>query len=150
MHRDAHEYLHEIRKAYAFIEAKQKAIDQYDFMIDAAGINYDRDRVQTTPRQDGLEMQAIRHMEVVGKLRSKMLEMIEWRSRRIDEATTMISKIESKEQREVLLMRYIENKTWAEILEARDCDNIGSQYELHKRAIASLQKVLDGDSIGSK
>lgn len=149
MYQNAHRYLHEIREAYAFILAKQKAIEQYDWMIDASGISYDRDKVQSSPRKDGLEMQAIRHMEVVANLRNKMSEAIEWRTRRIDEATTLISMIDSKEQREVLLMRYIENKTWAEILDARDCDNIGSQYELHKRAIASLQKVLDGDSIGS-
>ena len=89
-------------------------------------------------------------MEAVAAIKAEIAEKIEWQARRIDEATTLISQIESKEQREVLIMRYIENKTWAEILEARDCDNIGSQYELHKRAIASLQKVLDGDSIGSK
>ena len=149
MYQDAHCYLHEIREAYAFILAKQKAIEQYDWMIDASGINYDRDKVQSSPRKDGLEMQAIRHMEAVANLRNKMSEAIEWRTRRIDEATTLISMIDSKEQREVLLMRYIENKTWAEILDARDCDNIGSQYELHKRALASFQKILDRDSIGS-
>lgn len=149
MYQDAHQYLHDIRESYAFILAKRRAIEQYDWMIDASGINYDRDRVQSSPRQDGLEMQAIKHMEAVAVLRNKMSEAIEWRTKRIDEATTYISRIDSKEQREVLLMRYIENKTWAEILEARECDNIGSQYELHKRAIASLQKILDGDLIGS-
>ena len=113
MYQDAHRYLHEIREAYAFILAKQKAIEQYDWMIDASGINYDRDKVQSSPRKDGLEMQAIRHMEAVANLRNKMSEAIEWRTRRIDEATTLISMIDSKEQREVLLMRYIENKTWA-------------------------------------
>jgi hypothetical protein len=150
MYIDAYYYLHEIRKAYKYIKAKQKALDQYDYMIDISCINYDRDKIQSSPRQDGLELKAIRHMEAVAAIKAEIAEKIEWQARRIDEATTLISQIESKEQREVLIMRYIENKTWAEILEARDCDNIGSQYELHKRAIASLQKVLDGDSIGSK
>ena len=143
MYQDAHHYLHEIREAHAFILAKQKAIEQYDWMIDASGINHDRDRVQTTPRQDGLEMQAIRHMEAVAQLKTKMLEAIEWRTRRIDEATDFISQIESKEQRDVLMMRYIECMSWAEILEARGCDSLGSQHDLHNRAIESLQNILN-------
>lgn len=146
---DAYYYLDEIRKAYKFIRAKKKALEQYDYMIDTSCINYDRDKIQSSPRQDGLEIKAIKHMEAVAGIKAEIAEKIEWQVRRIDEATTLISKIDSKEQQEVLIMRYIENKTWAEILDARDCDNLGSQYELHKRAINSLQKILDGDSIGS-
>jgi hypothetical protein len=143
MYQDAHHYLHEIREAYAFIKTAQKSIEQYDWMIDASAINYDRDRVQSSPRQDGLEMQAIRHMEAVAKLRAKMSEAIEWRTKRIDEATALISKIDSKDQRDVLIMRYIENKTWSDILEARGCDDLRSQYQLHNRAIESFQNVLN-------
>jgi hypothetical protein len=87
-------------------------------------------------------------MEAVAAIKAEIAEKIEWQARRIDEATTLISQIESKEQREVLIMRYIENKTWSDILEARDCDNLSSQYELHKRAINSLQEILDREQMG--
>lgn len=143
MYKDAHQYLHEIREAHAFILAKKKAIEQYDWMIDASGINYDRDKIQSSPRQDGLEMQAIRHMELVSSIRAQMTEKIAWRTRRIDEATDLISQIESKEQRDVLIMRYIDCMSWAEILEARGCDSLGSQHDLHNRAIESLQLILN-------
>jgi hypothetical protein len=42
-------------------------------------------------------------------------------------------------------MRYIEHMNWSEILDKRDCDNISSQYELHKRALASFQHILDDE-----
>jgi hypothetical protein len=146
---NAHHYLHEIREAYAYIINKQKALEQYDYMLGVSGIDYNPDKVQTTPRQDGLERQAIRHLEVVGHIKLDIARKIEWRTKRIDEATDMISKIESKDQQDVLMMRYIEGMSWSDILNARGCDNLSSQYELHKRAIESLQKILDGDLIGS-
>lgn len=143
MYIDAHQYLHEIREAHAYILSKQKALEQYDYMIGVSGINYDRELVQSSPRQDGLEMQAIRHLEKVGEIKLEIARKIEWRSRRIDEATDLIGQIESKEQRDVLIMRYIECRSWAEILEVRGCDSLGSQHDLHSRAVESFQNILN-------
>lgn len=147
MSKNAADYLQEIREAYSYIYNKQRALDQYDYMLGISGINYNPDRVQSSPRQDGLEQQAIRHLEAVKELRESITEKIRWRSQRIDEATDLISKIESRDQQEVLMMRYIEQMTWSEILERRGLDDLSAQYQLHKRALDSFQKILDNHSI---
>lgn len=145
MYDNAYEFLHEIRADFIYIMNKSRELKCFDYMIDLSGINYNPDKVQSSPRQDGLELKAIRHMETIKEIKADIAEAMERRVKRIDHAMDLISKIESKEQQDVLIMRYIEHMNWSEILEARDCDNIGSQYELHKRALVSFGKLLDAE-----
>lgn len=143
MYNDAYQFLHKIREDFMFIVNKSRELKHYDYMIGISGINYDPDKVQTSSKQDGLELKAIRHMEAIKELKADIAEAMECRAKRIDRATDLISKMESREQQDVLIMRYIEHMNWSEILDKRNCDNIGSQYELHKRALASFQAILD-------
>lgn len=149
MYRDAYQYLQEIREAYSYIYNKSEDLKHYDYMLGISGINYDPDRVQSSPRQDGLEMQAIKHLEAIEEIKKDIAEKMEWRTKRINQATDLICKIESQEQQEVLRMRYINNMSWSEILEARGCDDIRNQYRLHERAVKELQKILDSHSIAT-
>ena len=149
MYINAAEYLQSIRAAHIEIENKKRAMKQYDYMLEASGISYDPDKISTSPRQDGLENKAIKHLEVVAELKAEIAETIAWRAKRIDEATDLISEMESEEQREVLMLRYIEQKSWSDILEIRGCDDIRNQYRLHERALKEFQELLDSHSIAT-
>lgn len=149
MYCNAREYLEEIRALKGDIERLKKTLDQWESAVGASAINYSPDRVQTSYRQDKLEMDVINNLERRDKVKAKLEESITVFVERQEQAIYYINQIDSEEQKEVLTLRYIECLKWSEILEERCCDNIGSQYDLHKRALISLQKILDRDLIGT-
>lgn len=144
MYINAAEYLEEIRATRIAINNKTRELKTYDHMLEASGISYDTTNVSISPRQDGLERKAIAHLEKCAELRAEIAEMIEWMHKRIDEAVNYINQIESDDQKEVLMLRYIEHRSWSEVLDIRECDDIRNQYRLHQRAIDSLQQVIEG------
>lgn len=143
----AAEYLQAIRATRINIENKKRALNSLEYMIEPRAINYDPNQVQTSPRQDGLEVMAIKHLEKIDEIKAEINEEIAWLYRRVDEAIDMISKVESKEQRTVLTLRYINNLRWSAILDERGCDDIRAQHRLHQRALKSFQKILDSHSM---
>lgn len=143
MYIDAREYLEEIRTTRIAINNISRELKSLDYMIEAQGISYNPDVVQSSPRQDGLERKAIAHIEKCAEYRANMTEKMEWLHKQLNEAVMYINKIDSDDQREVLMLRYIEHKNWSEILEERNCDNIRSQYKLHERALKSFQMILN-------
>lgn len=140
-------YLEEIRSTRRAIDNKVKELKEYDFMLEASGITYDNLNVTVSPRQDGLEKKAIAHIERCAELRADIAEMIEWMHKRIDEAVNYINQIESKEQQEVLILRYINCYNWAEIADIRDRSE-ESQQRLAGRGRKSLQAILDREGEG--
>lgn len=143
MYIDAREYLEEIRTTRIAINNISRELKSLDYMIEAHGISYNPDVVQSSPRQDGLERKAIAHIEKCAEYRANMTEKMEWLHKQLNEAVMYINKIDSDDQREVLMLRYIEHKNWSEILEERNCDDIRSQYKLHERALKSFQMILN-------
>lgn len=143
MYIDAREYLEEIRTTRIAINNISRELKSLDYMIEAQGISYNPDVVQSSPRQDGLERKAIAHIEKCAEYRANIAEKVEWLHKQLDEAVMYINKIDSDDQREVLMLRYVEHKNWSEILEERNCDDIRSQYKLHERALKSFQIILN-------
>jgi hypothetical protein len=143
MYIDAREYLEEIRTTRIAINNISRELKSLDYMIEAQGISFNPDVVQSSPRQDGLERKAIAHIEKCAEYRANMTEKMEWLHKQLNEAVMYINKIDSDDQREVLMLRYIEHKNWSEILEERNCDDIRSQYKLHERALKSFQMILN-------
>ena len=142
MYINAAEWLQDIRPTNIRIHNKQKQLTVLDNMLEAKAITYNPDRVSTTPRKDGLENLAIKHIEERDKLYADIQKDITYMLRKMDEATDYISMIESEDQQEVLMLRYIECRSWSDIMTIRECDDISGQYKLHKRALDSLQKIL--------
>jgi predicted site-specific integrase-resolvase len=142
MYINAAEWLQDIRATNIRIHNKQKQLTVLDNMLEAKAITYNPDRVSTTPRKDGLENLAIKHIEEREKLYAEIQKDITYMLRKMDEATDYISMIESEDQQEVLMLRYIECRSWSDIMTIRECDDISGQYKLHKRALDSLQKIL--------
>ena len=142
MYINAAEWLQDIIATNIRIHNKQKQLTVLDNMLEAKAITYNPDRVSTTPRKDGLENLAIKHIEEREKLYADIQKDITYMLRKMDEATDYISMIESEDQQEVLMLRYIECRSWSDIMTIRECDDISGQYKLHKRALDSLQKIL--------
>ena len=147
MHINAAEYLQEIRSANISIKVKKQELAALDDLLGASAIQYDPDRVQSSPKQDGLERQALKHLEERDKIKKSIENKITFLHERIDEAVELINELDSEPQREVLMLRYIEQHSWSDILELRGCDDLSGQHKLHKRAVASLQKIIDDHSM---
>lgn len=143
MYINAKEYLEDIRQQGSEIKSLRRALSAIDKDLEASAINYDPNTIHTNvPRKDGLEELAFKHMERRDKIIRALESAITERSEAIEEAVRYIKKIESEAQKEVLLLRYIDSKSWSEIMEIRECDDIRSQYKLHERALESLQKAM--------
>lgn len=145
----ADEYMEHIRGLKRNIEIIEKELDAIDDeMITTPGISYDSNRVTSSPRQDKLEMQVIRLIEIKEELTSELLDLKQRYILDVHEAMRYIRQIKSESQQDVLILRYINNKKWWDILKERGYENRSSQDELKNRALASLQEVLDkGGSI---
>lgn len=140
---DAREYLEGLRKIMAEKTMWERELGRIDDMLGAKAIQYQPDRVQTSPRQDGLENEAIRYAERREKIIRKLNETITVLMEKQFEALTYIKQIESDDQREVLILRYIDGLKWGDIKSARRCDDISGQMKLRDRAINSLQKIMN-------
>lgn len=145
MYIDAREYLEEIRLLKKQIQNKQRELEliEEEGIQPISAINYDRDRVQSSPRKDGLENMVIANLEKLETLKTDVVRQIESLTQKRDEAIELIGQIESEEQQEVLMLRYIECRKWSTIMDVRDCDDPRSQYKLHDRAIESFQIILN-------
>lgn len=143
----AREYLEEIRAASFAITFKQRELAALDALIGASAIQYNPDKVQSSPKQDSLERQAIRHLERREKVKADIEEDITFLFERINEAVGLINEIESEDQREVLMLRYIEQYSWDDILQIRGRDDKSGQYQLHQRAIENLQQIINAHLI---
>lgn len=140
----AFDYLEKIRhlkRDITLIEYELDIIVQETFSPPA--IQYDNDKVYTMPKRDSLENAIIDHMERTDRLSKQLIKLKNNYISDMDEALKYIRLIESDEQQEVLILRYINNKKWEEILRFRGCDDIRNQYRLHERALESFQNILD-------
>lgn len=142
MYINAEEYLQDIRNLHFSIRNKKTQLAELDKTIGISAIDYEAERINSSPRRDKLEMEAIKHLEKREKIQRRLENDITEMLEKQEKAVNYINMINSEEQQEVLIMRYIECMRWSEILDARECDSISSQYRLHRRALESLQKIL--------
>lgn len=127
------------------LEAEFKSLDED--IPGVRAIQYDPDKVQSSPEQDGLERMVIDYVNKKDEIKVKILRLsIEVLQERY-EAIFYINHIESTDQREVLRLRYIKCLAWWDILKTRGCDDLRSQMRLRDRAIESLQKIIDDPTI---
>ena len=145
---EAKKYLENIRfmmQEKAMWEAELGQID--DMLIGAPAIQYDSDKIKSSPRKDGLEMLAINHLEkrdaIIQQINSLITDLIEKRN----EALHYIRHIDSRDQQEVLIMYYVNALSWREIANIRDRYNLPGQMRLRDRAIISLQKIFNDMAI---
>ena len=143
MYVNAKQYLDAIRHYSRELDIRKKELRELDDLIGASAIQYDPVRIATSPKKDGLERQAINHAMKRDKIREDIENHITILHEKIDRAVSLIARIESEDQQDVLMLRYIERRSWADILTIRGCDSLESLYKLHKRALQSLQRILN-------
>ena len=143
----AFDYLEKIRKLkrnITLIDIEREIIVQETFSPPA--IQYDAEKVFTMPKRDSLEKAIIDHLERTDRLSKTLIKLKNSYMEKMDEALKYIRMMDSDEQQEVLILRYICNKKWEDILRYRGCDDIRNQYRLHERALDNFQSILDKNS----
>lgn len=140
----AKKYLENLRfmmKEKAMWEAELENIDE--MMVSAPAIQYDSEKITSSPRKDGLEMLAINHIERRGAIINEINELITELIEKQKEALRFIKLIESDDQREILILYYINALSWREIMDIRNRSDLAGQMQLRDRAIKTLQKIFD-------
>lgn len=140
----AKKYLENLRfmmKEKAMWEAELENIDE--MMVSAPAIQYDSEKITSSPRKDGLEMLAINHIERRGAIINEINELITELIEKQKEALRFIKLIESDDQRDILILYYINALSWREIMDIRNRSDLAGQMQLRDRAIKTLQKIFD-------
>lgn len=143
MYVNAEEWLKEILSIKSAIDNKRTQLKVIQDEISVTSITYDIDKIKKSPKHDRLEKHILDNIEkrerLEEKIESEITDMLEQQNNAVD----FINLLESRDQQEVLMLRYIEGRQWHEIMEIRKCDDLSGQYKLHNRAIESLQKLLN-------
>lgn len=137
----AKEYLQSIRDLRFKIEDLKKEREEVlaNMIVIRSTSDYS-DRVQTTPRQDGLEMQVIRATERMEKIDKKLRKTIVLYQTEHSKAREKIRQLPEGQCRRFLMDYYIEGKTWDEIFKEYGFKEISSPYHLQERAVKFYEK----------
>lgn len=141
---NAGSYMEHIRTIRRDIDLLDMELNQIDAeMITIPAQQYNADKIKSSPRQDKLEKQVIRLVECKEEITAEILKLKREYIEKVHEAMGLIRAIESREQQEILILRYINNKKWWDILRIKECDSLSSQQRLRDRALDALQIELD-------
>lgn len=121
-------------------EIEKERMDVMSNMITIKSTSDYSDRVQSTPKQDGLENQVIKIIEKMEKLDKKLLreraKLITLRHN----IREQICKMKEGQSRRFLMDYYIECKSWQQIFDEYQYTKIESAYNLKVRAINDFDK----------
>ncbi len=134
----AHEYLERIRKMGEDCAALQQEVDDArDRASGVTGIDYARDRVSTTPNDDGMvnAVESIRH--AIRDYAVKLSELLDERKAASDAMNQMNDYTEAR----ALRLRYICNWKWEKV-----CTEMSYSWDgmmsLRRRALCSYWEVM--------
>ena len=121
-------------------DLEKERFDVMSNMITIKSTSDYSDRVQSTPKQDGLENQVIKIIEKMEKLDKKLLreraKLITLRHN----IREQICKMKEGQSRRFLMDYYIECKSWQQIFDEYQYTKIESAYNLKVRAINDFEK----------
>ena len=135
------EHIKYIKHNIDLIELELDKIDKE--MITVPALNYNADKAQTSPKKDRLEKLVIALIDRKEDLTTELMELKKDYITEVHEAMKLIRSIDSEDQQEILILRYINNRKWWDILRIRDCDSLSSQQRLKARALEALQVEMD-------
>ena len=108
----AKEYLQEIRKFDRYIEQKQIEYDSlYRLRGGAGGIDYSKDKVQTSPDGQGFPRISDRLVDLQSEINEAVDRFCQMKHERIDQ----IQQLPKVEYSEILFKRYVEYKSFEQI-----------------------------------
>lgn len=136
------EYLQSIRDLRFKIEDLQKERSEVlaNMIVVKSTTDYN-ERVQSSPKQDALEMQVIRateQMEKIDRILRKKIVLYQYRH---NKARSEIRNLPEGQCRRFLLDYYIEGKDWDEIFQEYGFREISSPFHLQARAIKLYDKI---------
>jgi hypothetical protein len=138
---NAKDYLQSVRDLrFKIADLKKERKEVLTNMIVVKSTSDYSDRVQTTPRQDGLEMQVIRATEQMEKIDRLLRKKIVLYQIRHNKARAEIRQLPEGQCRRFLLDYYIEGKTWEEIFQEYGFKEISSPYHLQERAVKLYER----------
>ncbi len=133
----AKEYLNQYNNAVARLQDKKEELMMAQGKRGISSAGMDENKVQTSPRQDRLEMMAI---DIVAL--EKEVETLERTVKQIEEdIRATIERIDDWRLRRILLWRYILNKDWRKIAQSIDRDYKYTVNELHTKALIAIINV---------
>jgi predicted ATP-dependent protease len=132
---DAKQYLNQLKKLDTIIEQKKEELSLlYNEITGGGGIDYAKDRVQTSP-QNAQEERICRYVAMEDEIKSNISDYTEKRHRIIDE----IHKLKDKRHMDVLYKHYVEFKGFRAIAKEM---HFSYEYirHLHKDALHEFEK----------
>lgn len=137
----AKEYLQSIRDLrFKIADLQKERSEVLANMIVVKSTSDYSERVQSSPKQDALEMQVIRATEQMEKLDKLLRKKIVLYQYRHNKARAEIRNLPEGQCRRFLLDYYIEGKSWEEIFQEYGFKEISSPYHLQERAVKLYER----------
>lgn len=137
----AKEYLQSIRELrFKIVDLQKERSEVLANMIVVKSTSDYSERVQSSPKQDALEMQVIRATEQMEKLDKLLRKKIVLYQYRHNKARAEIRNLPEGQCRRFLLDYYIEGKSWEEIFQEYGFKEISSPYHLQERAVRLYER----------
>lgn len=137
----AKEYLQSIRDLrFKIVDLQKERSEVLANMIVVKSTSDYSERVQSSPKQDALEMQVIRATEQMEKLDKLLRKKIVLYQYRHNKARAEIRNLPEGQCRRFLLDYYIEGKSWEEIFQEYGFKEISSPYHLQERAVRLYER----------
>lgn len=135
------EYLQSIRDLrFKIVDLQKERNEVLANMIVVKSTSDYSERVQSSPKQDALEMQVIRATEQMEKLDKLLRKKIVLYQYRHNKARAEIRNLPEGQCRRFLLDYYIEGKSWEEIFQEYGFKEISSPYHLQERAVRLYER----------
>lgn len=137
----AKEYLQSIRDLrFKIVDLQKERSEVLANMIVVKSTSDYSERVQSSPKQDALEMQVIKATEQMEKLDKLLRKKIVLYQYRHNKARAEIRNLPEGQCRRFLLDYYIEGKSWEEIFQEYGFKEISSPYHLQERAVRLYER----------
>lgn len=138
----AEEYLQSIRQCRARIHELEKLKEEINInIITIKALNVTGDRVTSSPRSDGLEIQAIKAIEKMENIDKRIIREREKYIIKKNNAINKIMMMKEGQCRRFLIDYYINCKSEIEIAQEYRYNNIDSLRSLKKRSIKYFEKI---------
>lgn len=130
-------YLKQIKVLDHKIKHKESQLRELRSRImQAGGVNYERERVQSSPKGDRIADDIIRLVELKEQIIKERIEYLQAKERVIQD----IHGLEDPREMDILVKRYIEGKTWDKIADEMNY-SLGRVHQLHRQALENIETL---------
>ena len=136
----AKEYLLQIADCEAQIRAYTRQIEELkSLMYSVRGLSYDKDRVQTSARDDQMLGLIAKADALTEKWYAEIDHLMQLKGRIMYE----ISLVDRPNYRRLLTYKYVDCMRWSQVAAAMDASDMRELFRMHGRALKAFEKVRD-------